>query len=47
MTAKEACESLKELFRKGQKNAGDVYRCTKHAIEISEKEFESLVATAN
>lgn len=47
MTAKEACKALKELFPKGQKDAGDVYRCTKYAIANSEKELESLVATAN
>jgi UrcA family protein len=47
MSAKEACEALKQLFPKGQKNAGDVYRCTRHAIEHSEKEFDSVVATAN
>jgi len=47
MAAREACETLKELFPRGQKNAGDVYRCTRHAIENSEKEFESLVAAAN
>ena len=47
MTAREACEALKELFPKGQKNAVDVYRCTKHAIENSEEAFESVVAAAN
>lgn len=47
MTAKEACQALKELFPKGQKNAGDVYRCTKYAIANSERELESVVAAAN
>jgi UrcA family protein len=47
MSAREACEALKVLFPKGQKNAGDVYRCTKHAIEHSEQDFESVVAIAN
>ena len=47
MTAREACEALKELFPKGQKNAVDVYRCTKQALENSEDAFESVVAAAN
>jgi UrcA family protein len=47
MSAREACKALKELFPKGQKNAVDVYRCTKHAIENSEESFESVVAIAN
>lgn len=46
-TAKEACEALKLLFPKGQKNAVDVYRCTRHAIENTEEAFESVVAAAN
>lgn len=47
MTAREACEALGATFRKGQKDAGDVYRCTKQAIENIEEEFDSLVATAD
>ena len=47
MSAREACEALGATFRKGQKDAGDVYRCTRQAIENIEDEFESLVAAAN
>lgn len=47
MTAKEACEALKATFRRGEKDAGDVYRCTMLAIKNTEKEFESVIAAAN
>ena len=47
MTAREACEALEEMFPRGQKDAGDVYRCTKQAIENTEEDFENIVAAAN
>lgn len=47
MTAKEACEALKATFRRGEKDAADVYRCTMLAIKNTEKEFESVIAAAN